>query len=231
MKFGKSILFFIFCLLVVKSASASTLDELCDEIYKNNPPKFFITYNFGQLKYDGTKTSAELEKIYKTINSENNASHNINGLTYLEPNVTTTVRLNSQALDKAHYCFYPEEVNIKAWYNPTVYISNSLKSGSCRFNVTVRHEQTHLDLGHYALYLFAKSLRRNEGEIVSSVKPIVESITTFDGNRVVKEMTDAYHDRVKIYFEEFKKNLEKYNNIIDTSDNYRQETQLCLPNL
>lgn len=225
---SKNTLFVILTLfLAATPAAASTGIEQCAEIYRKNPPKVNITYNYGALKYDATKTSAELDKIYETI-SHGKPTHNIHGLTYLEPNVTTSVKMKSELLDDMSYCFYPQFIEIKTWYNPTVYIANSLKNGTCRFNTTVRHEQTHLDLGHHALYLFAKSLRQAEPEILAAVKPVVENGTSFDGNKIVKDFTDAYHAQVKIYFENFKKNLEKYNSIIDTDENYKDETNLCI---
>lgn len=225
---SKNILFIAVALFfATTSAMASTSAEQCAELYKKNPPKVNITYNYGALKYDATKTSEELDKIYETI-SHGKPTHNIHGLTYLEPNVTTSVKMKSELLDDMSYCFYPQFIEIKTWYNPTVYIANSLKNGTCRFNTTVRHEQTHLDLGHHALYLFAKSLRQAEPEILAAVKPVVENGTSFDGNKIVKDFTDAYHAQVKIYFEKFKKNLEKYNSIIDTDENYKDETNLCI---
>lgn len=215
--------------LIVNSANAISLKGKCAEIYMDKEPEVDITYNYGQLKYDNSKTSEELGEIYKIISAEP-ASENIHGLTYLEPKVTTQLKIGAEVLDENNFCFYPTKISIKVSYNPTVYIINSLQPGSCRFNTTVRHEQTHLDLGHYSLYLFAKSLRENVPEILSSVEPMVKDKLSLDGNMIVKDMTDAYHEKVKEYFDEFKSNLQKYNSLIDTAENYKQETKLCPTN-
>lgn len=220
--------FLILALLVsvVELAVADELNDKCAEIYDENPPKVLITYNYGQLKYDNSKTKEELGEMYKQISS-GQPSKSIHGLTYLEPNVTTKVSIDASILDKNTVCFYPQKIEIKVWYDPTVYIANSLKQGTCRFNTTVRHEQTHLDLGHHALYMFAKSLREAESEILSSTAPIVENMSSVDGDKIVKDITDSYHETVKIYFEKFKDNLDKYNYVIDTPENYADETKLC----
>jgi hypothetical protein len=228
MMLSKNILFVTVAMfLTATSAVANASAEQCAEMYKKNPPKVNITYNYGALKYDTSKTSKELDKMYEIL-SQGKPTHNIHGLTYLEPNVTTSVKMDSRLMEDMNYCFYPSSIEIKTWYNPTIYIANSLKAGTCRFNTTVRHEQTHLDLGHDALYLFAKSLRWAEPEILASVKPVVGDISSIDGNKIVKDFTDAYHAQVKINFEKFKKDLEKYNSIIDTDDNYKDETNLCI---
>ena len=82
-------------------------------------------------------------------------------------------------------------------------------------------------MAHHALYVFAKNLRNAVPEILSSVDPIVID-DSFDGDKISKEMTDAYHEKVKVYFEEFKESTEKYNSIIDSPENYIFETGLCL---
>lgn len=222
----KIILTSLLSVTIIGQAFADELNDKCAEIYANNIPNIAITYNYGQLKYDNSKTTEELGELYKLI-SDGKPSENIHGLTFLEPNVTTKVSIDATMLNDNTFCLYPKDVEIKVWYNPTIYIINSLKVGSCRFNTTVRHEQTHLDLGHHALYLFAKSLRRAEPEILSAVSPVVEDVSSADGNKIAKNMTDAYHEKVKIYFEKFKENLKKYNYIIDTPENYIDETKLC----
>ena len=221
-------IFWVFVLFatVIKQSAATELEYKCSEIYEDNAPEVVITYNYGQLKYDNSKTTEELGEMYKSINAGQSAE-NINGLTSLEPQFTTRVSVDAAMLDEETFCLYPQRIEIKIWYNPTIYIINTLKPGTCRFNTTVRHEQTHLDLGHHALFLFAKSLREAESEILSSVSPVMEKAATADGDKIVKNMTDAYHEKVMVYFEKFKGNLKKYNDAIDTHENYIDETNLC----
>lgn len=211
---------------IVKPLRADVLTDKCNEMYKANPPEVKIIYNYGKLKYDTTKSEEELADLYKKVSSET-ASDKIQGLTYLAPHITTVVVADTKMLDSKKFCFYPKEIEIKMWYEPTIYIAKSLQVGSCRFNTVVRHEQTHLDLGHHALYLLAKSIKKEVPTILSKVTPQVEDIVTLDGGKSVREMTDKYQEQVKVYFDSFKKNLEKYNKVIDAHENYVEETKLC----
>ena len=127
------------------TARADNLQEMCDEIYRKNPPEVSISYNYGKLKFDNDKTSEELDDMYNEINPGENAK-NIHGLTHLSPQEVTVVTTNSQMIGDGKLCFYPGKIEINIWYDPIIFIANSLKIGSCRFNVTLRHEQTHLDL-------------------------------------------------------------------------------------
>ena len=216
---------FIIAVFAGRPAFANTPEEKCMKSYKENPPKINITYNYGDLKFDNTKSVAELGEIYKTI-FPGKGSSTIHGLTNLEPGVVTGVKTTVTFIDDERFCIYPEEINIKMSYNPTVYIANSLEPGSCRFNTTVRHEQTHLDLAHHALYVLADTLRDAEAEILASVSPIVTD-ADFDVDKITKQLTDAYHEKIKDYFDEYKKITEKYNGIIDSPENYMFETGLC----
>ena len=218
--------FFVLSALIISPAFADSTENKCMKLYLNNPPEVNIVYNYGRLKFDNSKNSTELGEIYKAVNS-GKTSPNIHGLTDLEPSITTGIILTASLIDGENYCFYPQKINIKMWYNPTIYVVNSLEPGSCRFNTTIRHEQTHLDLAHHALYVLAKSLRNSVPEILSEVSPVVAD-SSFDGEKITKEMTDAYHEKIKVYFDEFKKSTEKYNSIIDSPENYIFETGLCL---
>lgn len=212
--------------LLSAPANADSLQDKCSQMYRQNPPKVSITYNYGQLKYDNGKSTNELNAIYNKTNTENRAQH-IHGLTVLAPHVTTAAEVQSIVSSNDTACFLPRSLEIKIWYEPTVYIADSLQNGTCRYNTTVRHELTHLDLGHHALYLFAKSLKASVPQILSAVSPRVEKSFSANGKTITNQMTEAYQKQVLIRFEKFKNNLEKYNRIIDTPENYAIETKLC----
>ena len=208
------------------TAYADELQDKCKEIYRKNPPEVNITYNYGKLKFDNSKTTEELDELYNEINPGENAK-NIHGLTHLSPQEVTVVTTNSQMISADKLCFYPGKIEINIWYDPVIFIAKSLEIGSCRFNVTLRHEQTHLDLGHHALYLFAKSLKGAVPHILSQVSPIVEDMKTADAPKITQNMTETYQNLVKMYFEKFKNWQQKYNGMIDTLENYAAESKLC----
>ena len=217
---------FIIAVFAVRPVFAGTPEEECLKSYKQNPPKVNIIYNYGKLKFDNSKSIEELGEIYKVV-FPGKKSATIHGLTNLEPGIVTGINTTVTLIDDERYCVYPEEINIKMSYNPTIYIANLLEPGSCRFNTTVRHEQTHLDLAHHALYVLAETLRDSEAEILASVSPIVTD-SSFDEEKITKQLTDAYLEKIKDYFDEYKKIAEKYNSIIDSPENYIFETGLCL---
>lgn len=212
--------------LISAPANADYLQDKCNQLYKQNPPQVSITYNYGQLKYDNSKSTEELNDIFNKINPDSNAK-NVHGLTDMSPHLTTMTEVKQIQIEDGATCFLPNHLEIKMWYEPTVYISKSLQNGTCRYNITVRHELTHLDLGHYALYVFAKSLKKSVPHILSSVQPQVQKSYSADPNTIVNQITDAYQQKVMVQFKKFKELLEKYNHIIDTEDNYIKEGKLC----
>lgn len=200
----------------------------CKDVMQNNPPKINIIYNYGNLEYDTSKNQDELLQMFAEVEPGKEA-HNINGLTALSPHISMKTSVKYDNLDSGRYCFYPQNVEVKLWYEPKVYILNSLEPGSCRFNVTVRHEQTHLDLGHLALYVFALQVQDKLPQIINEVGPRVEADNNKSENLsvIAQYLNQDYHKQLEKLFLQFKDNLDEQNAIIDSIENYQQETMLC----
>ena len=197
----------------------------CRQQMNNNPPVIDITYNYGELRYDTTKTSAELEKIH---DKNKPIFGHMHGLTQTSPKLLIETKINGQQLeDKA--CFYPARVKISLSYTPVLYIMKDLKPGSCKFNLTLRHEQTHLDISHLALKEFAAQLKEQIPLIIKDIGPIVKNLSDEDDStqKAAREMNQSYNKQMEVLFELFKKTLEEENGKIDTAENYRFESSLC----
>ena len=170
-----------------------------------------------------------LSNIYAMVNG-GSGDKNIHGLTALSPHLSMATGVKMEKLNSGRYCFYPQSIQVKLWYEPTVYIINSLEPGSCRFKITARHEQTHLDFGHKALSLFAHAIRGEIEKIISDVGPRVEAdnITGEQAlNAVAQNLNQDYQRQMEVLFSAFKKTLEEQNAIIDTPENYLAESLLC----
>ena len=205
--------------------SNSLATKQCRQQMNNNPPIIDITYNYGELRYDTTKTSAELEKIHDKSKPIYGQMH---GLTQTSPKLLIETKINGQQInDKA--CFYPERVKISISYSPILYIMKDLKPGSCKFNLTLRHEQTHLDISHLALKEFAKKLKKQVPLIVKDIGPLVKNLSNEndDTKQAAKEINQAYNKQIEVLFELFKKTLEEENGKIDNAENYSFESSLC----
>ena len=216
-------------LLFAFEVSAATRDfamRKCNEELRQNAPEIEVVYNFGDLGFDNTKTADELsemiEKTYPQI-----PNHKLNGLTQLMPYVSIESRANRTVIDN-YACYYPQHLRVVIGYKPTVYIRNDIAPGSCRFNVTLRHEQTHLDIGHLSLVKFAQLVKDIFPQQVNDIGVRIEVYRDdIRDAQVSSEMNNTYITQMNVFFEKFVKEMTEQQMLIDTRESYKAETALC----
>ena len=93
----------------------------------------------------------------------------------------------------------------------------------------MRHEQTHLDIGHLSLQNFARRLKDEFPSIVEKIGPTLKSRTdkVFAVDAVAQEMNEVYHEQLKVLFDDFVQKLLEENARIDSEENYKYEQKLC----
>ncbi len=226
------------CLLGVlwvccSTASAATFGyslQRCKNIMRSRPPQIDVVYSYGSLRLDNSKDAEGIKEIFQQLHPEQ-ATHKVNGLTVMSPHAAVENSISMEFIDE-YLCYYPERVTINTGYHPTVYISKELTSNPCRFMLTVRHEQTHLDIGHLSLQNFAKRLKEEFPKIVESVGPRLKSQgdSVVNADDVAKEINAEYLAQLKVLFDDFVQKLLEENARIDTDENYETEKRLCPDN-
>ncbi|MBQ9271502.1 MAG: hypothetical protein IJ218_04480 [Alphaproteobacteria bacterium] len=220
------ILLILFMAVDASAASFEYAARQCKEKMQKNPPNVEIVYSYGSLKLDNTKTTEEIEKIFKQTHQTVEA-HKINGLTTLSPYAQLESSIQAEIVNN-RVCYYPKDIRIHVGYKPVVYIASDVSKRGCRFILTVRHEQTHLDIGHLSLQLFAQRLKQEFGQILADVGPVIKArAEEVPINQMSEQMNQTYHNRLKILFDDFVQKLLTENARIDTEENYRKESDLC----
>lgn len=193
--------------------------ERCAEIMDKNPAEVEIIYNFGEVKYDFSKTSKEIP----LPDDATEDGGKLNGLTELSPHFGVETKPAAVPLSNNRYCIYPAKITAKIWYNPIMYIAKDLEKESCRHKITVRHEQTHLDIGHQILLMFAQALKVQIPLILERVGPQVSRQKT----ETMTQMGEMYNKKILELNGVFINALKQKNMELDTTENYRQEDMLC----
>lgn len=205
-------------------ASYNYIQQKCRQISAQNPPKISIIYNCGNLQYNTDLDQKQLAELNYKITGER--KENLNGLTSLEPTITVDgVVFKHERLDENRVCLYPEELKIKVKFNPIIYILSSIPKDSCQYNLTLRHEQTHIDIGYTALDLLLKALSNKLPDIAWSTTVRVVNVSA-DKN-VLEEINSTYQQQVLTIWDIFKNALDEQHKRLDTQENYIRESKMC----
>jgi len=195
----KKIFIFTLCSLLwplpsLAEPSFSYSVKECKEWVAQNPTKIEVVYNYGELQYNYDKSPVEIKKIYLEDNPGGKIER-IRGLTQLSPRAEVGINPEAVKLESGRYCSYPKEIIVKLSYTPMVYVSNKLEKDSCDFNLTVRHEQTHLDFGHQALKEFAQKINSELPKYIETTGPFVSKDDYEDD---VQKVLKTYTEKVSI---------------------------------
>lgn len=208
------------------AVSRQYMEQKCQRLMRENPPKVSVTYNYGELRYDFSKNRGELEKIFQAISPEKEKIGEINGVTLLNPKVETSSEMNLEELSAKYACLFPKKVVFRIMFeNPVIYILKNLPEDTCFYKQTLRHEQTHADIGHTALYLFAKTADKQlKGKVVEKGAYVVSAENV---EQIVQDMNKLYQNDMSVLFEKFIKVLKEKQAELDTPENYAKESALC----
>lgn len=201
------------------------IQRRCDEMFLSSPVDIEINYDLGSLNYDTSKSNDELAGLYRQHNNGRPADNVVNGLTLQNNYFRLTLDIQNRTIRSGYKCYYPSKITIDTGFSDSViYLAKSLKSGTCRFELTKRHEHTHLALGKAGLLAQVELLRKmmptiikKQGAVVSEEsKDLTEQEIFNSYNKAIGEVREMMAD---ITSAEQQK--------LDTKENYILETGYC----
>ena len=211
---------------VCNAGAAALALRKCREEAHMAPPEVEVIYNYGNLVFDYNISSEQLSEKVQAMYS-NKITHRITGLTELSPYIVVESSIVQSGTTR-YLCYYPEKVKVKVGYEPVVYIRQDLQKGTCRYNLTIRHEQTHLDIGDLAMTNFLQEIKRSLPRIIKEVgvivKPYSDKVSALDNSN---ELNNLYRKQLSHMFDRFVKNMVAQQMRIDTMESYNAAGSLC----
>ena len=210
----------------VEAASYEFMMNKCKNVMKENPPKISVVYNLGDIVYDFSKSSEEIEKLYLSVHKEKSSDANIFGLTEFSPMFEVYSKVDYVNIANGSLCFYPTKVNIRLGYKSpnVVNIANTIEKGSCNFRRVLRHEFAHLEIARRGLFLLARTVKKNINKIIEDTGPKISDLAP---DKVAKELNDEYQDRILPHFAMFQSLMNEEQAKLDTKENYLKEQTIC----
>ena len=216
------ILFFILTFTIFFPKYSLAID--CSDIDVN--PQITVRYSFGKLSYDYSKNVAEITKMANDFNLVENNNF-AEGLSTSNINFDISIKTSAHPIGIKRFCVVPSQVDILLGLNnPVIYISNSLKKDSCKYNLVLRHEKTHQQINktvlEYYLPIFkaavTKIIQKNSASEINDTN-LLESKT--------RELSQKYSSQIKPLVDFIKKETSNEHLKLDNPANYTFEGQLC----
>ena len=221
---------FIFLLPTAEASAEVTpvMQRRCNEIFLSNQVNIEINYDLGELKYDNSKNYEELAKLFSEHNNGNKAENTVNGLTVQNGYFRLTMDIENRTIVSGYKCYYPAKITVDIGFNDsTIYLANSLRSGTCRFELTKRHEYTHLALGKAGLMAQVQLLKT---ALPTIIKNQGASVSEDDKDKVEREMFASYNKAISDLRQVMANITTLEQQKLDTKQNYIKETALCTKN-
>lgn len=194
-------------------------------------PKVVLQSSYGKLRYNyskdmeylGKATAKKLEALHKSTQSE----FKIMGLTKVRDVFDYETTFSIFPLNNSYSCIYPENIKVRLAYNmPTIYIANNLKKDTCLYDLTMRHENTHMhiyiDAMDYFLPIFKKYLDGQFKEIGIEIVSRKENV-----QETIKKLNEKYLKGAQQKVDAWRQEIEDEELKLDTPEHYLMESMIC----
>ncbi len=224
-------LIFSGCLVNICSAN-DDLKRYKDEcLGVMDKPEVVVKYSLGRLKYDFEKNREFINKERKKseiyVGNKYGEDVDVDGLTSVRRGFEVKLDTKQIVVSKGYKCIVPEKIEVfLGYFNPKIYIANDLPKDSCRYNLALRHENTHMQIYVEALLYYMPELKVLTHKAVEDV-----------GVRIVEPKANIQHDAEGLYADyiaylnvgvsKWQKSMMKQQKKLDSIKNYIIESRIC----
>ena len=192
-------------------------------------PNVRISFVSGEMLYDHTKVNRTLARLHeKEYGGQPYDGFQINGLSTYTLETEINFRIIKQVFNDGVTCFYPADIElIVSMKNPTIYIARALKKGTCAYNITLRHEQTHQQINFETLQAYLPYIKERFIKIIKKYALISRPKDDISLEKVQTGLQKRYSDAINAVIEEVKKEINLEQQKLDNLENYNYEQSLC----
>ncbi len=188
-------------------------------------PKLVFTSSYGDLNYDLSKNKEYISSLAIKHGQEENFV--AGGLAMATLEMSVNFKAEVKYKKETDVCITPTEVSVFIGFqDPTIYIANHLKEGECRFYVTLRHEQAHMQINKKTLEYYLPDFKKGLQRMIENIKPLnIGNIN--DVNQANEYINQQYYSEIKKLVTRFNEILAQEHRRLDNKENYAYEATLC----
>lgn len=221
------LLIFLSFASVCEAKSTKSLNERCK--IGIEPPHVKITSQIEPLRYNHTKVSATLARLReKEYGQSTDKNHDILGLATYSLGTTLDFQIAKKTFKDGVTCFYPVNAELQiVMKNPTIYIAKNLRKGTCAYNVSLRHEQTHQQINIEVVEHYIPIMRDRFVEAVRKHPVASRPKDDVSIEAAQESLKKRYMEAIKPLVDEIKNEAMAEHMKLDNEENYAFEQNLC----
>ena len=220
------------CSAVVFRAEATSYDKvykMCME--EKKPVQLNLKTSFGTLEYDKSKNSQYIERIAfqnKYDHKVQNNKYRMLGLADFSITTVANMTVESWTTPQGYQCVIPIAVNLFVGYsNPTIYIAQEAQHSRCRELLTMRHEQTHMQINILALEYFLPQIKELAWQQAQLIDPVLVDKRNQNIKQEVDKAIEPFNLRIQNLVDQFTRYLKEEQYKLDNENNYNFESAIC----
>lgn len=197
-------------------------------------PEINVTASDTRVKYDHTKTKAQLQNFdIDTVSPyAPSVQTHVGGLMSGEVRISQNTRFMQETYPTINAgCMYIDKIEVKIHVDPTIYIAKDYPQGSCMFNAVVEHEKKHVAVDRAIVNKYTrliiqavdstmKKVGYAHGPFLMQTMSSQQQILNGHVNKVVKHYSDQMNaERKKL--QQQVDSIQEYNRVNSMCDNSR----------
>ncbi len=188
-------------------------------------PRVSLKTRPGRIAYDNRLSRQRLRALQGQSGtaSRKKGWHPI-GLTLTELQFRMDISVSTLSRPNKGHCATVSAVKASLGYDKiTVYVDKRYRKGSCQYLSVLEHEKEHVAIFRDTLTRYAPKVERRLNRAAAGLKPVSAS----SSDQAAEKLQKALQRQMEPLFKEMNRTLDRDNDRIDTSANYKHEQARC----
>lgn len=194
------------------------------------PPKINVLPSKSRIRYDFTKSKAQLNSVDVDTVSPYGPNHktNISGLMSGAIQVKHQVAFMHETYDQlGQGCLYLKSIDVKIHIDPTIYIANEYPSGSCMHTAVLTHERKHVREDQLIVNKYADYIGRALFSLMDAQGPAFGPYDTARLPFVQQNIQNSVTKVVKKFNDQMNQERQRRQQAIDSLEEYESIGAKC----
>lgn len=193
------------------------------------PPEIQVNLSFGHVKYDLSKSYADLERFDITTISPYAAHEHtkVAGLTGGRIKIESDLNIawsSSPFFDRS--CFWYEDIQVNIDLDSTIYIAREHRKGSCNYTEVKNHEWKHVNTDRELLKKYQpifETAALNAAGKLGVIGPLPQD----QGHKIRKDMAGLIESTLERVADQLNRERRKRQQAIDSREEYDRLSRAC----